>query len=127
MMTRNQIEIARELATHERWEWPINTGVWHPKYGTGTIVGDDPMMVSFQRTGQLCHANKEGLDCLPDLLPDLADDATAGVLLGMWRESTGRSGQSAFTVCAGLAAHAPIRPLHPMAELFALMLLDVWG
>ena len=129
-MTPSQIELARKLVAHERWEWRVNMGVWHPRYGVGSVVGLDWLMVSFAQCGNLNHANKDGEDCGPLMLPDLQSDATAGVLLGMWREAEGLGEADALIVLSRLLHSAPLGSASAsthMAELFALTLLDAWA
>jgi hypothetical protein len=121
-MNQLQIELARKLVAHERW--PANTldrdGEEFRLDGRAGIYQDIPHGFSSWRD-----------------LPDLTDDATAGVLLGMWRDAVkangddyeGCSSRAYRASCVGLmrAAFWDQEGQTHMAELFARMLLDAWS
>lgn len=111
MMTPSQIEIARKLVAHERWPGGKadrqSDAWWNDRSECGMMV--------VERIYPL------------ENLPDLTDDATAGVLLGMWREARGLDGVTAWTALPIPTGDWRASSTTHMAELFALMLLDVWG
>ena len=117
-MTPSQIELARKLVGHERWDakkfqygWNAYTLVCQ----NGASAATDPVSMYPGQT---------------PLLPDLTDDATAGVLLGMWREAEGLGEADALIVLSRLLHSAPLDSASAsthMAELLALMLLDAWA
>ena len=77
---------AEALADHQRWEWPLAVLIG----GEGELAGWRVMHVDdcgivFTRAGQSWAVSNGRLPSF-SLAPDLADDATAGILLGMVRE-----------------------------------------
>jgi hypothetical protein len=107
MMNQLQIELAKKLVAHERW---FN---WDEEW-SGLGRADNGMAVHRDLVGDWFHA-----------LPDLTDDATAGVLLGMWLET-----MEVYPLCEALAKAASFAfslPNATTAEAFALMLLHAWN
>jgi hypothetical protein len=140
-MNQLQIELARKLVAHERWEWKVGM------LAIGSCGGMDgsirlwwPVTRHKGERGPIgIHSggNTWPISMHGPYLPDLADDATAGVLLGMWREAVkangddyeGRSSRAYRASCVGLmrAAFWDQEGQTHMAELFARMLLDAWS
>ena len=111
-MTPSQIELARKLVGHERWpKWKADKNSemwWEERSACGMMV--DERIYPLEN------------------LPDLTDDATAGVLLGMWREAEEFKHDETWSMLRTLSGKfAPRNQTTHMAELFAVMLLDVWA
>ena len=110
-MNPQQTELARRLVAHERW----SDLEWRER---GSSRPDNGLCIHWDHC-----------DGCSRPLPDLSD-ATAGVLLGMWREATGNNGL-AFEVVSSFGKHIGSSPAQyeatHMAELVASMLLDAWG
>jgi len=116
-MTEEQTALARRLVEHDRWQWAAMDGVLQVAKGQ-----DD------YRTHLVYMASTK----MREWLPDLGDDATGGVLLGML-VATGRD----------FAIHAPPNLISggwdidffgadyhdgdTLAEACAHALLAVWG
>ena len=129
-MNPQQTELARRLVAHERWEWRVGM------MAIGTSGGLDssirlfwPVTLHKGERGPIgVHngGNRWPISMHGPYIPDLTDDATAGVLLGMWREAEGMSDTSAVGVLSAMSLCSDSETTH-MAELVALMLLDAWG
>jgi hypothetical protein len=129
MMNQVQIELARKLVAHERWEWKVGM------LATGSSGGMDgsirlwwPVTRHKGERGPIgIHSggNTWPISMHGPYLPDLTDDATAGVLLGMWLET-----MEVYPLCEALAKAASFAfslPNATTAEAFALMLLADWS
>jgi hypothetical protein len=119
-MNKVQIELARKLREHGNWD-------------DYTLLDSEDGARSYLGIALYHDEQPEGVYCLPDL----TDDATAGVLLGMWRDAVkangddyeGCSSRAYRASCVGLmrAAFWDQEGQTHMAELFARMLLDAWS
>lgn len=116
-MTEEQIALARRLVAASWWEWPLGVA-WVAPGASIPIRGwyvDGQTYVPF------------------GALPDLTDDATAGVLLGMLGRLTWTSAQArpepyaaGVAYCVGDRVHNTMwRPI--MGEAVAVALLAVRG
>lgn len=132
-MTPSQIELARKLVGHGRWEW--RAGIRETQ--------DSRFMRVDEHTGEEVWSVSEragvpGVSYIwpshrAHYLPDLTDDATAGVLLGMWREVECYPEDGVWTVIAELedkmqnmGDNADELATH-LGELLAILLLDAWS
>lgn len=84
-MTPDQLELARRLVAHERWEWKAgmlahSDGLAAAGYHNIRAKGDQEDEENFSGW----HGGSWGADDF-GMAPDLTDDATGGVLLGVLR------------------------------------------
>lgn len=88
-MTPADLALARELAAHPRWAWRAGMRASGMGYGSRTLSG-----THWIRTTERLAA--PGMPHLDHAVPDLTDDATAGVLLGMLTEAAGWNSESPY-------------------------------
>lgn len=97
-MNKEQIALARKLVDHPAWP----ARAFHILHGNRTLSG----LLAFYEMGSFGTG----------VLPDLTDDATAGVLIGMIQ------GDDPLQDCTFSRTGD-----EPLGEMFACELLTVWG
>jgi hypothetical protein len=97
-------QTAEALAAHPRWEWRDGMLTTRDSYiSVGRYAGADDIGLYFTtRTGQRYLVTRNELaGAIVGVIPDLDDDATAGILLGMVREWCDERGRRLEVECIG--------------------------
>jgi len=136
-MNAEQLDLARRLAAHPRFEWCAgmlalenpSSGHWQPGDYVWRIVTGAPDVMALLSEGDVHEAPYMPSSFL-EAVPDLTDDATGGVLLGMLGPGCSvlrdkrRAGQSdEWTVASGPGGGSGAT----LAEACARALLAEWG